>query len=325
MGDAPRRYTATVGSGSYLPRIHLAELRRDAGELEQAIELLERCLREQPDFVGSVLPYASALLADGCEPGAVVRRLESLLAEISPAARFMLATALYEGGAASAGEAQFRIVLRQRPHSGRALVALGETLLAQRRYAEAAVEAAKLDIDDPLATAAARTGLFACIVVGDRPGAARALVRARGAGMGAAELDLFVAWSELASSGRTAIWPSSEALAPLEVMLEALLRVRELDAFEVLHGLLERCPLSERERHDMLAEMYLRRGFVAAAAEQWMAVCRHEPDVRALLGLARVAAAAGMSREAGEFAQAVLACDPDNELAAGLLPQGAGV
>jgi len=325
MGDAPRRYTASVGSGSYLPRIHLAELRRAAGELEQAIELLERCLREQPDFVGSVLPYASALLADGCEPGAVVRRLESLLAEISPAARFMLATALYEGGAASAGEAQFRIVLRQRPHSGRALVALGETLLAQRRYAEAAVEAAKLDIDDPLATAAARTGLFACIVVGDRPGAARALVRARGAGMGAAELDLFVAWSELASSGRTAIWPSSEALAPLEVMLEALLRVRELDAFEVLHGLLERCPLSERERHDMLAEMYLRRGFVAAAAEQWMAVCRHEPDVRALLGLARVAAAAGMSREAGEFAQAVLACDPDNELAAGLLPQGAGV
>ncbi len=28
MGDAPRRYTATLGSGSYLPRLQLAELRR---------------------------------------------------------------------------------------------------------------------------------------------------------------------------------------------------------------------------------------------------------------------------------------------------------
>ncbi len=323
MGDAPRRYTATVGCGSYLPRIHLAELRRDAGELGQAIELLERCLREHPGFVGSVLPYASALLADGQEPDAVVRRLESLLAEVSPAARFMLGVALYESGASSAGEAQFRIVLRQRPHSGRALVALGETLLAQRRYAEAAAEVAKLEPHDPLASAAARTELFACIAGADRPRTARALARARGAGMPDAELDLFLAWSELAGSGHTAIGLSSGALAPLKVMLEALLRVRDFEAFEVLYGLLERCPLSERERHEEMAEMYLRRGFVSAAAEEWMAVCRHAPDVPALLGLARVAAAAGMSREAGEFAQAVLAREPGNVLATSLLPQGA--
>jgi glycosyltransferase involved in cell wall biosynthesis len=325
MGPAPHRYTATAGCGSYLPRIHLAELRRDAGELEQAIELLEHCVRAHPDFVGSILPYAGALLADGLEPDAVVRRLESLLADMSPAARFMLGTALYESGASSAGESQFRIVLRRRPHSGRARVALGEALLAQRRYAEAAVEAAKLDLEDPLATAAARTGLFACIAGADRRGTARALVRARTAGMPAAELDLFCAWSDVASSGATAIVLSAEAIAPLEVMLEALLRVQDFDVFEALHGLLERCPLSERERHDLLAEMYLRRGFAAAAAEEWMTVCRDDPDARALLGLARVAAASGMSREASEFAQAVLACEPDNELAASLLPQGAAV
>ncbi len=81
--------------------------------------------------------------------------------------------------------------------------------------------------------------------------------------------------------------------------------------------------MGERERRELLAEMYLRRGFVAAAAEEWMAVCRREPDAEALLGLARVAVAAGMSREASEFAQAALACDPDNELAASLLPQAA--
>lgn len=323
MGDAPRRYTATVGCGSYLPRVRLAELRRTRGELGQAIELLERCLREHPRFIGSVAPYASALLEQGLEPDAVVRALERHMPDPSPAARFMLGTALYEGGAANAGEAQFRAVLAQQPHSGRARVALGEALLAQRRYAEAAAEAAKLAGHDPLALLACRTELFARIAGADVQGTAGALERASAAGMQAEELDLFVAWNELATCGCTAIALSREALAPLAVMLEALLRVQDFEAFEALHGLLERCPLGERERRELLAEMYLRRGFVAAAAEEWMAVCRRQPDAEALLGLARAAAAGGMPREASEFAQAALARDPDNELAASLLLQAA--
>jgi len=323
MGDAPRRYTATVGCGTYLPRLHLAELKRAQGELEQAIELLEQCLRKHPRFIGSVLPYAEALLEDGMSPETVVRRIEQQLPDPSPAARFMLGVALYERGAASAGEAQFRIVLEHQPHSGRARVALGEALLAQRRYGEAAAEAAKLAGHDPLASAASRTELFACIAGGDVPGTARALVRARAAGMASEELDLFFAWNEFATAGRTAIGLSGEAVAPLELMLEALLRVHDFEAFEALHGLLESCPLDERERRELLAEMYLRRGFVAAAGEEWMAVCRQAPDAEALLGLARVAAAGGMHREASEFAQAALAHDPDNELAASLLLQGA--
>ncbi len=59
-----------------------------------------------------------------------------------PAARFMLGTALYESGATVAGELQFRAVLERQPHSSRARVALGEALLAQRRYGEAADTAA---------------------------------------------------------------------------------------------------------------------------------------------------------------------------------------
>ncbi len=323
MGDAPRQYTSTVGCGTYLPRLHLAELRRGRGELDQAIELLEQSLRAQPRFVGTVLPYASALLADGGEPDAVVRELERRLPEPSPAARFMLGIALYEAGEAGAGEAQFRTVLRQQPHSGRARVALGETLLAQRRYEEAAAEAAKLAGHDPLAVVAARTELFARIAGGDVPGTARALVRARAAGMPAEELDLFLAWSELATLGRTSIMLSREAAAPLTVMLEALLRVQDFESFEALHHLLECCPLDERERRGLLAEVYLRRGFVAAAAEEWMAVCRRHPDAEALVGLARVAVAGGMPREASEFAQAALTRDPDNEVAASLLLQAA--
>jgi thioredoxin-like negative regulator of GroEL len=141
--------------------------------------------------------------------------------------------------------------------------------------------------------------------------------------MPAEELDLFVAWEQLASTGTTAIVPAPEAVPLLAVMLEALLRVHDFDAFEDLLGLLHRSRLGERERRELLAEMYLRRGFATSAAEEWISVCRRRPDVRALLGLARVAAARGMSREASEFAAAVLERDPGNEAAAGLLGQAA--
>jgi tetratricopeptide (TPR) repeat protein len=319
MGDAPRPYTATVGAGSYLPRLRLAELRRAAGELELAIEQLAHCLREHPQFAGSVLPYASALLASGMEPDAVVAELERHTPEPTPAARFMLGTALYESGANGAGEAQFRAVLARQPHSSRARVALAEALLAQRRYGEAAHEAGELGHDDPLAAIACRTELFARLAGADPPGAAAALERARAAGMDREELDLFTAWQELAASGQSELELSAQAVPLLEVMLEALLRVHDFETFETLLALLERTPVAERERHELLAEMYMRRGFAASAAREWMAVCRQEPDPQALLGLARVAAATGMAREASDFAAAALTRDPGNEAAASLL------
>jgi hypothetical protein len=319
MGDAPRRYTAGVGCGSYLPSIHLAELLRARGQLERASELLERCLREHPGFVGSVAPYASALLAAGEQPDAVLERVERLLGEISPAARFMLATAMCEAGASAAGEAQLRAVLVRQPHCAKARVALAEALLAQRRYADAAEEAAALAVDDPLAALACRSELFARIAGGDAAGAHDALERARAAGMARAELELFAGWAQLAGDGHTEIEPDAEALALLELMLEALLRVHDFETFETLLGLLERTPLAARERRELLAAIYLRRGFAASAAQEWMAVCEEQPDARALLGLAQVAVATGMPQEAGELAAAALSEDPGNELATVLL------
>jgi tetratricopeptide (TPR) repeat protein len=321
MGDAPRRYTATVGCGTYLPRVYLAELRRAIGQSEPALELLEHCLREHPQFIGSVLPYAGTLLAEGIDAEEVVAKLEAQVPNPTPAARFMLGTALYEAGATAEGEAQFRAVLARQPRSGRARVALGEALLAQRRYAEAAGVAAELAADDPLAVIAARTELFALIAGGEEARTAPALERARAAGMAVDELELFTAWHQLARSGATTVDLSAKAVPLLALILEALLRVQDFEVFEVLLGLLERSPLQARERRELLAEMYLRRGFAASAAEEWMAVCEQEPDVRALLGLARVAVAREMPAEAGDFAAAALARDPDNEVAADLLSQ----
>jgi hypothetical protein len=172
---------------------------------------------------------------------------------------------------------------------------------------------------------ACRTELFARIAGADAAGAARAVERARAVGMAHQELDLFVAWQQLATSGTTKIALAAEAVPLLSVVLEALLRVQDFQGFESLLGLLERSPLRERERRELLAEMYLRRGFAVSAAEEWMAVCKQEPDAQALLGLARVAAVRGMPREASDFAAAVLSRDPDNEAAASLLSRAAAV
>jgi len=291
MGDAPRRYTATVGVGSYLPMLQLGEIRHEQEESAAAIEMLERCVSEYPQFLQ---------------------------------ARFLLATALYEAGDTSAAEAQFRSFLERRPKSGRAHVALAETLLAQGRYADAAVEASKLGGDDPLAATACRTELFARIAGADFDGVQAALARARKSGMADDELALFLGWEQLARTGETEIEPAGEVLPQLAVLLEALLRVQDFKGFEKLLGMLERAPLDERERRELLAEMYMRRGYPASAAGEWMRVCRSEPDTRALVGLARVAAVRGMARETGEFAAAALARDPENEMAAGLLVQVGG-
>ncbi len=353
MGDAPRRYTATQGSGSYLPRLQLAELRRIAGDYEEATRLLEHCLREYPRFIGSVLPYANLLLASRVEPDEVIARVERHMPDPPPAARFMLGTALYESGATTAGELQFRAVLARQPHSSRARVALGEALLAQRRYGEAAEVACELADDDTLAVIARRTELFARIAGGDTENTGGALERARAAGMPAYELELFAIWRQLAGAAidtparhgvvatetrdpvtlplsghpASAIPTQPEpplpgqAVAPLRLMLEALLRVHDFTGFEVLLGALKHTPLPARERRELLAGMYLRRGFLASAAGEWMAVCEQEPDVPALLGLARIAAARGMAHEMSDFAAAALARDPDNEDAASLLSQ----
>jgi tetratricopeptide (TPR) repeat protein len=321
MGDAPSRYTASVGAGSYLPMVQLAALERARGELAASIALLERCLREHPRFVGSVMPYAAALLAHGLAPDIVVERVERYVPDATPAARFMLATALYEGGATLAAEGQFRAVLARQPASSRARVALGEALLAQRRYHEAATVAAGLPVEDPLAIMACRTQLFATIAGGESAQSSGALTRAQECGMAAAELELFTGWEQLANDGRTAVTLLGEAVEPLAVMLEALLRVHDFETFETLLGLLHRTPLHEREQRELLAAMYLRRGFLTSAAEEWMAICRQRPDARALVGLARVALARGMHQEASEFAEAALTYEPGNEAAASLLSQ----
>ncbi len=344
MGDAPSRYTATVGMGTFLPTIAIAELHHARGETAEAVVLLDGCLADYPGFFGLVLPFAAALLADGVDPEEVVARVEARVAQLTPTVRFMLGTALYEAGRTEAAEAQYRLLLEAQPGSGYARVALAEALLSQARWAEAAAEAAVLADDDPHASAARRSELFAQLVAGaadeDVSSARASLARAEAASMPAGELALFAAWCDVAegndaaTTGGSPVSPSGdrerspsrdvtlplEALAPLVTTLEALLRVQEVDAFGALVGLLDRCPIPPRERKELLAGMYLRRGFLASAAEEWLDVCQADPrDVRGLVGLAQVAAAKGMTEDAIEFAREARALDAGDRRATRLL------
>ena len=318
MGDAPSRYTAVLGCGTYLPRLALAELDSRRGELERARGLLDWCLREFPGFFGTVLPYATVLLRSGIEPERVTAEIEERVAEPTPTVRFMLGTALYEAGAAEAAERQYRLVLERQPHSSRARVALGEALLSQKRYSEATLEAHALPIDDPLAAVACRTEWFARIAGGELDGADMP-ARAQASGLPGDERRLFVAWQELVHGESTPARVPLESIPLLGTILEALLRVQEFDQFEQLLALLHGSPLPVREQRELLASLYLRRGFLASAAEEWMAVCNERADARAMVGLAQVAAAHGLPEDAATFASEALSLDPQNPIASQLL------
>jgi glycosyltransferase involved in cell wall biosynthesis len=318
MGDASARYTAILGCGSYLPRLALAELDARRGDLDRARELLDWCLREYPDFFGTVLPYASVLLHSEIEPERVVAEIEERVAEPTPTVRFMLGTALYEFGAAEAAERQYRLVLERQPHSSRARVALGEALLSQTRYVDAAAEAVQLPSDDPLAAIACRTEWFARIAGGDADGARQLTTRAQECGLSGSEQRLFEAWQALAA-GESAPSLPLDAIPLLGTILEAFLRVQEFDQFERLLPLLHDSPLPVREQRELLASLYLRRGFLASAAEEWMAVCNERADARAMVGLAQVAAAHGLPEDAATFASEALTLDPRNPIASQLL------
>ncbi len=300
-GDAPSRHSPTVGCGSYLALVQLAELAIERGDSGQAEDLLRRCLRDHPGYLGSVLPLADAMLRRGATPEDVRATVEDGVAEVTPSVRFMTATALYEAGHPGAAEPLYRAVGESQPGNDYARLALAEALLSQRRYAEAAASAAAVGEDAGCAAAAARSELFALLLAGAP--IAVASERAAARSLPRAEVDLFRAWANAADGAEfPPLDPACAAVLP--TMLEALLRIEEFDAFEALLPALDAAAVPARERHETLAQIYLRRGFLESAADEWIAACElHEADARALAGLARVAEARGFREDAEAFAR----------------------
>ena len=104
-------------------------------------------------------------------------------------------------------------------------------------------------------------------------------------------------------------------------MLEALLRVQEVDAFAHARRARRRASaLAARERRELLARLYLRRGFLESAADEWIAVVQEGPaDADALAGLGWVAVGRALPEDALLFAQEALSLDPGHPAALRIL------
>jgi tetratricopeptide (TPR) repeat protein len=310
MGDAGPRYGGTVGTGTYLPTIALARIALENARVEEARSLLDRCISEHPRFFGVVSPYTTALLRSGMTPDDAVAEVERRVDALTPTVRYMLATALHGAGAMTAAEQQYRAVLAARPASSQVRAALAETLLRPGGYLEAAELTRAIVDEDPFAALACRIELWATIAAGELSNVEAASARATRVGLSPAELEVFTRWASLTAGSRPGGTLPVAGTPLLGVILETLLSVHEFDTFELLVGLLHGSDLPPREQRELLASMYLRHGFLASAAQEWMAVCQEQPDARAMLGLARVAAAHGLPEEAGTFAAQAVALDP---------------
>ncbi|HEX3802909.1 MAG TPA: glycosyltransferase [Solirubrobacteraceae bacterium] len=318
MGDAPSKYTAMVGAGTFVPRITLSRLYLTQGKAAEAVELLSWSLENHPEHPGTIHPYATALISTGWNPDAVVAEFERVLGTMTATARFMLGGALFEQGHPTVAEAQFRAVLEKQPHSAAARAALVEALMYQRRYADAVKEAESVPEDATVAVIVLRSELFGRLLARDTSGAQAALDRAPRVGLPDGERALYESW--LAEQlGAAAPPPPLAGLGLLSLMLESLLRVQDFENFEALLPLLARMPVVERERRELLAQIYYRRGFLRSAGREWMAVCEQQPDVRALIGLGHVALANGQTETAATFAAQALALESGNEDARKLL------
>jgi glycosyltransferase involved in cell wall biosynthesis/thioredoxin-like negative regulator of GroEL len=298
MGDAPSKYSATVGVGSYHARNILAETLMDDGRLDEAAAHLEHVLEHHPQFVGAVEPYARVLLRRGVPVADVLRRVAELVPSPTPSQRFLLAVPFYESGAIDEAETELRAVLAAQPGAHAARVALAEAELSKGDLEAAAATALQVPADAPHAPAAAQTAVFSRLAVptGDAL-VEEALTYARAAGVPASHLAAFSAWRGGAAAPATV----PAAAQPLvTAMLEALARLERFDEFEALATVVDRLAIAWREQRELLAGVYLRRGFGESAAREWIGVAEKlgGPDERVLLGLATLAERQGLHDDA---------------------------
>ena len=114
-----------------------------------------------------------------------------------------------------------------------------------------------------------------------------------------AELTALIAWRDGGAPEGSIPVDAAPAIA---TMLEALAHLEDFDGFERLAGAVEALALPWRERRELLATVYYRRGFLDSAANDWIAAVEREgADERALLGMAGIADARGLAEDAAVF------------------------
>jgi tetratricopeptide (TPR) repeat protein len=325
MGDAPARYGAMVGCGTFLPYLHLAEMQTRRGDTAAAREALTECARRHPGFAAVAAPYAQVLLADGVPAAEVVAEIEHL-GELPTRVRQSVAHTLRQAGEPRAAEDQYRLAVDGAPANAWLRTTLGQLLLSRGAWAEAVEVVAPVPAENPHVRLARRIALIGLIGRAPADEVGSALSAAEAVGLPSAEQNVFATWAEIAAgAGATPSLPVAGA-PMLAVILQTLLSAGDADRFNALLPALQGSQLDRREQRELLGEMFLSRGMLAHAAQEWMAACEEQPDARALVGLAKVAHRSGMAQDAANFATGALELEPTNTVAAELLAQvGKGI
>lgn len=293
MGDAPPAYLPSTGAGGHLAARSLARILAGSGAHDEAEAVLEDVLRRHPDQVRAAETLAELLRERGVPGARVLDRIAAVVPDPTPTGRHLVAAALHRSGAIDEAERELRAVLRLRPGYDAARLELVRLLLLADRLPEAADEALRVPVGGRLEPDALRNAAFARLA--DRRPVDDVLARTATA-LPVVEHALFSAWA----GGDPPLAPAACDLAL--TMLSALARMERFEAFEALADVFERLGLPWRQRRELLAQLYLRRGFLQSAAEEWMrAIDRTGPDADALRGLAVVAAEMGMDEDAATF------------------------
>lgn len=277
--------------------LRVVQAHRLAGDPSRGLERAEEALELLPDFTDVAREAALCARACGDLEGAASFVLRSLELGDAPA-RY--------AGTAGAGSYLARALLASiRAEQGRYAEAheLLQACLAERPdFAEA--EAALSEVR----AKAALTALNAAARERQRG----ALELTLGGLPVTADTAVFRALATALGGGVPPRLPADCADAA-SALLDHLLQHEAFEAFEAAVDVWNAVALPERERREALARIYLGRGYVDSAGEEWLAVAQQEPDSRALVGLARVASAKGLREDAVELATEALRLDPESD------------
>jgi tetratricopeptide (TPR) repeat protein len=326
MGDAPSRFVAVSGKGSFQARHLLAIALRHDGDTTGARTQLELAIEEAPYFLSSHTELVDLLLRTGADPVEVSTTADALLGARAGSTQpnVLLGAVFHEAGAFDVAESRYDRALATSPTAATALVARAELRLAQGRLQDAWDDAMAVDSLDPYAGVAGMTAFLAAAAMGE---AAKAVVPAEriasSTTIPAAERSVYVAWRQLLDPSDTVhvIVPVGPSAAQVLMRnLEALARLEATDAFEQLYPLVERVVPDGRERGLRLADLYLRLQFADMAGEELMLVAQqHGPDATVLAGLGKVATMKQMWEDAEVFFTEALQLDPNQREASRLL------
>ncbi|MDO9353739.1 MAG: glycosyltransferase [Solirubrobacteraceae bacterium] len=328
LGDAPAKYSSTVGCGTYLAQLRLAQLDIHAGNEAAAIERMREVRREYPTYYGMIDPFVSVLLNNGHTPEQIFDEVTE--GGLSPSGWFMVAVNFQERGHLTEAERAFKTALELRPTFDAVHVALADSLLVQGRVEEAALEAEQVPADDPrVGAAAVRTALFARLAMEPGESGEATLAAQRSALLQQLELTdlpdpdkaVLRAWAARRAGDRSpAVGLDRSSIDHMTPILDALLRLAAGDAFADLLELLPDTGIDRRTQHEVVGTLLLRRGLSELAAEEWIAAVNESgPDAAAYAGLAEAARLQGLEDDARTLAAEALDLEPEQPLATRVL------